>query len=89
MCSSDLPLEAACMRGHLPIVQLLLKAGAYIDLGTPLIFAAEHGYANIVSLLLKKGAYTLSRNQQGLTAFEMALRNEHQEVTRLLVNIHP
>ncbi len=83
------PLEAACMRGHLPIVQLLLKAGAYIDLGTPLIFAAEHGYANIVSLLLKKGAYTLSRNQQGLTAFEMALRNEHQEVTRLLVNIHP
>ena len=78
------PLEAACMRGHLPIVQLLLNAGAYINLGTPLIHASEHGYADIVSLLLKKGAYTLSRNDDGLTALDLAKKAGHQNIVQLL-----
>lgn len=78
------PLEAACMRGHLPIVQMLVKAGAYLDLGTPLISASEHGFADIVSLLLKKGAYTLSRNDEGLTALDLAKKAGHQNIVQLL-----
>lgn len=78
------PLEAACLRGHIDIVKLLLEHGAYADLGTPLIYATEQGYTEIVRLLLNKGAYTLSRNDEGQTAFDIAQRKGHQAIVQLL-----
>ena len=78
------PLEAACMRGHTQVVALLLKHGVYVDLGISLIYAAEHGHIAIVRLLLARNAYLLSRNSEGLTAFELAQRNGHASIAQLL-----
>jgi len=55
-----------------------------IDLGMPLIYAAEHGHIAIVRLLLARNAYLLSRNSEGLTAFELAQRNGHASIAQLL-----
>jgi ankyrin repeat protein len=54
----DRPLHLACLYGHLECVQILLTAGASMEVrdedgGTPLHDACAGGYKEIVSLLLQ------------------------------------
>ncbi len=52
----------ASKEGHLPIVELLLKAGADINIqskngNTALIIASQYGHLAIVEALMNAGAY--------------------------------
>lgn len=68
------PLTAACLKGFSEIVQLLVVAGADIDLQdashTPLTAACENGHLKVVAILTKEGADVnlCDGNQTPLTA---------------------
>lgn len=54
------PLTAACEMGHVSIVELLINAGAYVNLNdgykTPLTAACGNGHLNVVEELIKAGS---------------------------------
>lgn len=65
------------MRGHAPLVRLLLQrgalAGAVDHTGrTPLHEAVWHGHLNVAELLLRRGASTAAYSQTGLTPLHEA-----------------
>jgi ankyrin repeat protein len=71
------PLHYACSRVHLAIASYLIAKGANIDSlsqsnTTPLMMAVSSGNESLVKLLLDKGANLRSRNDQGLTAIDIA-----------------
>lgn len=71
------PLHYAATGGHIPIVQLLLDAHAYIDAAspngsTPLMMAAKYADLTAVKLLLDAGADPMVKNSLGLTAIDFA-----------------
>lgn len=66
------PLHLAVMRGHAPLVRLLLQRGALAGAAdhtgrTPLHEAAWHGHSNVAELLLRRGASAAACSQTGLT----------------------
>ena len=50
------PLRAAAVRGHQPIVRLLIEHGADLNKESPLIEALRRGHKDVVKLLVEKGA---------------------------------
>lgn len=65
------------MRGHTPLVRLLLQrgslAGAVDHTGrTPLHQAAWHGHSKVAELLLRRGASAVACSQTGLTPLHWA-----------------
>ncbi|KAH8853107.1 Ankyrin repeat and MYND domain-containing protein 2 [Schistosoma japonicum] len=72
------PLQLACFRGNLPIVEFLLKCGASVNSTshkqgyTALMFAGLSGNIEIVELLLHYGARVNDVNSIGRTASQMA-----------------
>lgn len=72
-------LHYAATHGHLAAMTLLLDKHAYIDAAspngtTPLMMAAGYGTPAAVTLLLEAGADPLLKNDQGLTAIDLAHR---------------
>lgn len=79
------PLHSAVAGGHAEVAEMLILGGADIDaaqrLGyTPLMGAAQNGMAATVELLLARGAAPKARNDDVLTAAELADRAGHHEV---------
>jgi len=73
-------LTLAAQAGHLKIVELLLRAGAWVDpfedydrFMTPLMYAARAGHGEVVECLLAHGADpTLHGGAGGMTAEHFA-----------------
>jgi ankyrin repeat protein len=79
------PLHSAVAGGHDEVAALLIHGGADIDAPqrhgyTPLMGAAQNGMAGTVQLLLARGADPSARNDDVLTAAELAERAGHDEV---------
>jgi ankyrin repeat protein len=71
------PLHYACAKGHLEVAQFLVANGATIDslsVGntTPLMMAVQSGNEQLVKFLLDKGADLQLKNNNGLTAIDIA-----------------
>lgn len=82
------PLHAACDKGHVDIVRLLLGKGALIDAAdadaeTPLHRAAMEGHVEVCSLL--RGADARRRRKGGMTALSIALIEGRTTVIPCLV----
>lgn len=56
-------------------------------LGTALHAAARAGHVGVVRLLLAQGSDPEIRNSQGMTAYDLAKENNHQEVIALLSSV--
>jgi len=84
------PLHVAAARGFLPLVQLLIQAGAEPDARdsngfTPLIAAAEQGHTLIARALLTAGAKINSANSTGRNALWLAAARGHEETVTFLL----
>lgn len=80
----------AAEQGDARIVQLLVDAGARLDVETPtgwtaLMRAASRGHADVVRTLVNAGADLSARNAQGQTALSLAQRRRHPLVARMLL----
>lgn len=85
------PLYPASRNGYLPIVKMLLDAGANagapIKNGTtPLSAAANNGRLDVVKLLLASGADVDYRSDGGWTPAVFAANNGHAETLQELLN---
>ena len=83
-------LMLAVSHGRLDMVQLLLEAGADINIrdedgSTALMCAAEHGHADIVKLLMQHADINLAAtDNDGLTALTVAMEAGHRDIGVLL-----
>ncbi|MGE9715885.1 ankyrin repeat domain-containing protein, partial [Escherichia coli] len=64
------PLHLAVMRGHVPLVRLLLQRGSLVGAvdnkgHTPLHVTAWHGHSKVAELLLRRGASAVACSQMG------------------------
>ena len=71
------PLHYACAKGHFDVAQFLIANGATVDAPsvgntTPLMMAVQSGNEQLVKLLLDKGADLQIRNNNGLSAIDIA-----------------
>jgi ankyrin repeat protein len=83
------PLHVAAARCCTNVMQLLLQAGAKLELKgktgeTPLHVAAQEGCIAGVKLLVEKGAQINARDNQGHTPLRRAVDYEQTEVAALL-----
>ncbi len=83
------PLHYAATKGHLEVMDVLLKNHAYIDAAspngsTPLMMAAMYGTPSAVKLLLEAGADPSLKNVQGLTAIDFAQRDKRLDSAEII-----
>ncbi len=88
------PLFRATMRRRLGDVLLLVDSGANLNLATrdgstALHKAAAEGYIEIVRTLLHHGADMNIKNLEGNLPLTMAIKNEHNDVIKLLTKSRP
>ena len=84
------PLFLAALKGHLPVVELLLGRGAEVNHAdcvgaTPLYVAALKGHVPVVELLLGRGADVNQARRDGITPLFIASRYGHLPVVGLLL----
>ncbi|KAJ1470373.1 ankyrin repeat-containing domain protein [Baffinella frigidus] len=83
-------LHAACKRGQVAMVQLLLEAGADANLqtyagDTPLHWTAQKGHAAIARSLIAAGALVNIKTHDSFTALIFAAAHSHYETVQLLL----
>lgn len=82
-------LHYAAAIGDCDIIKLLLEKSAYIDAEapnktTPIMMAARAGKTDAVKLLTEQGADISLKNDQGLSAADFAVNNDHNQVAQWL-----
>lgn len=85
-----LQLERAT-KGHVKVVQQLLKYGAYPDMRdkdgiTAIMFACYHGHVNVVKVLLNTGANADYMSREGKTAIQLARSSGHGESVQAILD---
>ena len=75
------PLHYAASKGHLAMMHLLIDSDAYIDAEspngtTPLMMAAYYASPSAVKLMLEEGADPTLKNQDGMTALDLAIAKD-------------
>ena len=75
------PLHYAASKDHVAMMRLLIDNDAYIDAEspngtTPLMMAAYYASPRAVKLMLEEGADPLLKNQDGMTALDMAVAKD-------------
>ncbi len=82
------PLNAACEGGYIDIVKLLIGKGAGVNKDsygwTPLHAACRNGCVKIVQLLLENGANIKAKNEDGKTAYDIALKEKKIDLIKYL-----
>uniref|UniRef100_A0A8C6H0N5 Ankyrin repeat domain 6 n=1 Tax=Mus spicilegus TaxID=10103 RepID=A0A8C6H0N5_MUSSI len=84
------PLHLAANKGHLSVVQILLKAGCDLDVQddgdqTALHRATVVGNTEILSALIREGCALDRQDKAGNTALHLACQNSHSQSTRILL----
>lgn len=88
--SGAMPIHLAAASNYLGALQALLDrrpqdVDAKTNIGiTPLMMAATEGHAQAVRLLLKLGADRTLKDDEGLTAKEVAIKNGNEDLVPLL-----
>ncbi|KAG8232600.1 hypothetical protein J437_LFUL010721, partial [Ladona fulva] len=85
--TQETALTLACCGGFLEVADILIKAGADIELGasTPLMEAAQEGHLDLVRYLLQSNSNVRAQTQTGDTALTYACENGHTDVADLLL----
>jgi hypothetical protein len=84
-------MHFCCRKGHLPVINYLLKASASVEavskgsLWTPLHAACYHGHTDAAETLLFHGAEVNLRCSAKLTPLDYARLQGHTELVELLI----
>jgi len=83
----DTALSEAAAHGHIDIAQMLLGAGADLNLGneTPLYIAAGNGHIDIIQILIDAGADLNSVNHLNQTPLYLAAYSNKPRIASLLI----
>jgi len=84
------PLFISSLKGHLPVVECLIKHGADVNQArndgvTPLLVSSQEGNLPVVQYLIKHGADVNRGNNDGTTPLSMAIYKKHSEVAKFLM----
>ncbi|XP_006926371.1 ankyrin repeat domain-containing protein 6 isoform X4 [Pteropus alecto] len=84
------PLHLAANKGHLSVVQILLKAGCDLDVQddgdqTALHRATVVGNTEVIAALIQEGCALDRQDKAGNTALHLACQNSHSQSTRVLL----
>lgn len=84
------PITAACKNGHVGVAELLINAGADVNVkkqnyGTPITLACKEGHSNIVELLLKEDAKINIEDGDGKTPIAIAFEHCHSDIVDMLI----
>ena len=84
------PLVYAVWNGQVAVVELLVRAGARINLaddigGTPLSYAVCNGHTNVLKLLFKKGTKPIPEDDALVTLLLSAADKGREDVVKLLL----
>uniref|UniRef100_A0A8C4LA04 Ankyrin repeat domain 6 n=1 Tax=Equus asinus TaxID=9793 RepID=A0A8C4LA04_EQUAS len=84
------PLHLAANKGHLSVVQILLKAGCDLDVQddgdqTALHRATVVGNTEVIAALIQEGCALDRQDKAGNTALHLACQNSHSQSTRILL----
>ncbi|XP_009473856.1 PREDICTED: ankyrin repeat domain-containing protein 6 isoform X4 [Nipponia nippon] len=84
------PLHLAAHKGHLHVVQVLLKAGCDLDIQddgdqTALHRAAVVGNTDVIATLIQEGCALDRQDKAGNTPLHLACQNSHSQSTRVLL----
>ncbi|XP_042126892.1 ankyrin repeat domain-containing protein 6 isoform X3 [Peromyscus maniculatus bairdii] len=84
------PLHLAANKGHLSVVQILLKAGCDLDVQddgdqTALHRATVVGNTEIITALIREGCALDRQDKAGNTALHLACQNSRSQSTRVLL----
>ncbi|XP_006870680.1 PREDICTED: ankyrin repeat domain-containing protein 6 isoform X4 [Chrysochloris asiatica] len=84
------PLHLAANKGHLSVVQILLKAGCDLDVQddgdqTALHRATVVGNTEILAALIQEGCALDRQDKAGNTALHLACQNSHSQSARVLL----
>ncbi|KAI8843151.1 ankyrin repeat-containing domain protein, partial [Chytridium lagenaria] len=86
-------LHFAAYHGHLNVIEVLIEAGATVDMlekenkGTSLIEASKTGGLEIVKALVEAGADAFLADKYGRTALHYAVMNGHFDLAQYLLSI--
>ena len=85
------PLMLAAAAGEAGVAALLIEAGAKLNVKskngeTALMNAAKRGDSETVALLIEHDASVIAKNTQGSTAHDLAIRNNHDTIARLIAD---
>jgi ankyrin repeat protein len=85
------PLMSSVMQGNLEMVQLLVKAGAWVNYmnslaGTALWIASNNGNLDVVTYLIANRAYVNNSNSENITPLMAASMGGHAGVVRVLID---
>jgi ankyrin repeat protein len=86
ICNSKLkatPLHFACMKNNFRAVKLLLTRGANPNIpdylgNIPMMYATENGHLPILRILHEYGSNGLKTNDEGLSAYHIAMHQEQE-----------
>lgn len=84
------PLYMASLAGHEAVLDVLIEAGANVDIATsggetPIIAASKYGFTRIAAKLIEAGADVNAADQHGRTAIVWASWGENAALERLLM----
>ncbi|XP_068921247.1 ankyrin repeat domain-containing protein 6 isoform X6 [Petaurus breviceps papuanus] len=84
------PLHLAANKGHLPVVQILLKAGCDLDVQddgdqTALHRATVVGNTEVIAALIQEGCALDRQDKAGDTALHIAAALNHKKVAKILL----
>ncbi|XP_073192833.1 ankyrin repeat domain-containing protein 6 isoform X5 [Lepidochelys kempii] len=84
------PLHLAAYKGHLRVVQILLKAGCDLDIQddgdqTALHRATVVGNTDVIATLIQEGCALDRQDKAGNTPLHLACQNSHSQSTRVLL----
>lgn len=85
-----MPIHAACWKGHIAIVEELLKYLKEVDTqnnkhSTPLSLASASDHVDITRMLIERGANVNYRAKNGFTLLHTACNQGNLEIVKLLV----
>ncbi|KAF7354510.1 hypothetical protein MVEN_01140400 [Mycena venus] len=85
--SGSAPVHIAARNGHVEVAHAIARLGGDVSAPAPVHIAGSNRYVEVVCALARLGGDVNASNHAGLTPISNAVRNEHLDVVRALIDL--